>query len=119
MAQLGLLLFNEQAMHHLLDAPDGPVGRDLARRCEQVVTAATYYANGAEAAGANNPEGRGPKIRTGALSTSIRFAILSDGQQLVGQIGSDVFYSTFLETGLKNGRTYPFLRPALPAAALD
>jgi hypothetical protein len=30
-------------------------------------------------------------------------------------IGTPVIYGRYLETGLRNGATYPFLRPALAA----
>lgn len=109
--------FDEQALNHLLESPDGPVGKDLQRRAENVTAQATENATGIGVAGASNPQGRGPNIRTGNLNTSIRFVIGHDDDGLFAEIGSDVLYAIFLETGLRNGATYPFLLPALPAAA--
>lgn len=109
---------NDGGLFFLLESPAGPVGMDLARRAEMVVAAATINAEGAQVPGAMNREGRGPRIRTGNLSTSIRYTIEA-GTGLHAEIGSDVFYSTYLETGFMGGWNhdiplkFPFLVPAL------
>lgn len=74
---------------------------------------AKLNATGIPVAGANNPEGRGPRVRTGRLRSSIGWAPGRDAKGPFVDIGTDVPYGKYLETGLVNGATYPFLRPAL------
>ena len=107
---------NEAGFHELLDTIDGPVGRDLERRLINCVNLAKVYATGAPTALATNREGRGPRVRTGRLRSSLAYEITSEAVGLVGRFGTNVFYGFFLETGLRDGSTYPFLRPAIPAA---
>lgn len=112
----GTFVPNEAGFHLLLDSVGGPVGRDLERRLINCVNLAKVYATGAPTALANNPEGRGPRRRTGRLVTSLAYEIESLATGLVGRYGTNVPYGFWLETGLVNGATYPFLRPAIPAA---
>jgi bacteriophage HK97-gp10 putative tail-component len=108
---------NQAAMRQLLSGPDGAIARDLARRAINVRNRAVYYASGNSAPGARNPAGRGPRVDTGRLRSSIAWEIRREpGGSLSARIGTNVDYGYFLETGLRNGATYPFLRPALPAA---
>jgi len=107
---------NEAGFHELLDTIDGPVGRDLERRLINCVNLAKVYATGAPTALATNREGRGPRVRTGRLRSSIAYEIVTEGVGLVGRYGTAVSYGYWLETGLRNGVTYPFLRPAMSAA---
>ena len=107
---------NEAGFHYVLEAPGGPVGRDLERRLIACVNLAKVYATGAPTPLATNPEGRGPRVRTGRLRSSIAYEIMTEATGLVGRFGTNVFYGLYLETGLRNGVTYPFLRPAMSAA---
>lgn len=107
---------NETGLHLLLTSRRGPVGRDLERRLINCVNLAKVYATGAPTALATNPYGRGPRVRTGRLRSSIAYEIETTGLGLVGRYGTNVVYGRYLETGLRNGVTYPFLRPAISAA---
>lgn len=87
-------------------------------RAEEITARATINAEGADVPGALNRDGRGPRIRTGNLSTSIRYVVSTAGG-LHASIGSNVFYSTYLERGFNGGWNhdiplkFPFLLPAL------
>lgn len=107
---------NDRAMARLLNDPNGGVARDLARRAIRVQNAAKLNATGRTVAGANNPGNRGPRVDTGRLRSSIAIEVGKDRTSLFARVGTNVEYGFYLETGLRNGRTYPFLRPALPAA---
>ena len=102
---------NEAGFHQLLDTIGGPVGRDLERRLINCVNLAKVYATGAPTALATNREGRGPRVRTGRLRSSIAYEIVTEGVGLVGRYGTAVPYGYWLETGLRNGVTYPFCDP--------
>ncbi len=106
----------EPGFDSLLNSRSGPVGRDLERRLIACVSLAKVYATGAPTSLATNPHGRGPRVRTGRLRSSISYEIESTPSGLVGRYGTNVRYGLFLETGLRNGVTYPFLRPAISAA---
>lgn len=106
----------ETGFQMLLTARHGPVGRDLERRLINCVNLAKVYASGAPTALARNPQGRGPRVRTGRLRSSIAYEIDTSAVGLIGRYGTNVVYGRFLETGLRNGATYPFLRPAISAA---
>lgn len=105
---------NRTAMTQLLYGPQGAVARDLNRRAIRVQNAAKLNATGRAVEGANNPEGRGPKVQLGRLRASIAVDVREDAQGLVARVGTNVEYGYYLETGLRGGRTYPFLKPALP-----
>lgn len=107
---------NDRAMVRLMNDPNGGIARDLARRAIRVQNAAKLNATGRQVAGANNPGNRGPRVDTGRLRSSIAYEVLRDGESLIARVGTNVEYGYYLETGLRNGATYPFLRPALPAA---
>lgn len=107
---------NEAGFAFLLNAAGGPVGRDLERRLVNCVNLAKTYATGEPTPLATNPQGRGPRVRTGRLRSSITYEITHDAGGLVGKYGTNVPYGYWLETGLRNGVTYPFLRPAISAA---
>lgn len=102
----------------LLKGRDGPVARDLARRAIRVTNEARLNATGRPVAGATNPEGRGPRVDTGRLRSSITWELGRDTLGVYADIGTNVPYGYYLETGLVNGVRYPFLTPALPAARL-
>lgn len=107
---------HDAALHHLLSNPLGGIARDLGRRAVRVQNQAKLNATGGAVAGARNPEGRGPRVDTGRLRSSIAWGLYDDAHGVYARIGTNVSYGYWLETGLRNGSTYPFLRPALPAA---
>jgi len=107
---------NDRAMARLFNDPNGGLARDLGRRAIRVQNAAKLNATGRTVEGANNPGNRGPRVDTGRLRSSIAFEVTRDGEGIVARVGTNVEYGFYLETGLRNGATYPFLRPALPAA---
>lgn len=100
--------WNRQEVSHLLASPTGPVGRDLGRRAINVTNQAKLNASGRP----------GPRVRTGRLRSSIAWELDVDEKGLVARVGTNVHYGYPLETGLRNGVRYPFLGPALPAAAI-
>jgi hypothetical protein len=59
---------------------------------------------------------RGPNVKTGRLHASIRGEVTQQDGELVGSVGTDVPYAFYLETGVRGGRQFPFLTPALAAA---
>lgn len=107
---------NDRAMARLFNNPSNGIGRDLGRRGLRVQNAAKLNATGRTVPGANNPQGRGPRVDTGRLRSSISFEVFVENGVVVCRIGTNVYYGFLLETGLRNGATYPFLRPALAAA---
>lgn len=102
----------------LLKGRDGPVARDLGRRAINVTNQARLNATGRPVVGAMNPEGRGPRVQTGRLRSSITWELGRDAIGLFADVGTNVPYGLYLETGLSNGARYPFLTPALPAARM-
>lgn len=115
MAQVDMTAFrfDQKALRDVLTSPRGVVGRDLGKRAIRVTNEARLNATGRPVEYANNPEGRGPKVDRGRLRSSIGWRIGNDSEGLYADIGTNVPYGYWLETGLRNGRTYPFLRPAL------
>jgi len=110
-------VFNEHYLTSLLRDENGMVAKDLQRRALNVESQAKLNASGQPVAGAQNPEGRGPNVDTGRLRSSITHELArKDDGTLVARIGTNVSYGKPLETGLRGGRTYPFLVPALEAA---
>jgi hypothetical protein len=107
---------NDRALALLLNDPRGGVARDLGRRAVRVQNAAKLNATGRTVAGANNPGGRGPRVDTNNLRSSIAWDVRRDSEGIFARVGTNVEYGYYLETGLRNGATYPFLKPALPAA---
>lgn len=100
-------LWNDGALQRLLSGPDGPVARDLARRAIRVQNQAKVNAT-------RRP---GPRVRTGRLRSSISWRIRTGSTgTLHADIGTNVPYGRYLETGLRNGRRYPYLSTALQAA---
>lgn len=116
MAGISEVRFDHAALNRLLEGRTGPVARDLSKRAIRVTNEARLNATGRAVAGASNPEGRGPRVDTGRLRSSIAWQIGRDGEGLFADIGTSVPYGYFLETGLSNGNTYPFLKPALSVA---
>jgi phage gpG-like protein len=103
------------ALAEILNSPDGPVGRDLARRAALVETAAKQEVGGAWPP--PSQPGEPPHLRTGRLRTSISWRLGADEAGLYADIGSNVEYAGYLELGTDRMAARPFLRPALKAAA--
>lgn len=102
------VVWNDRELERLLVGPDGPVARDLARRAINVESRAKLNASGRP----------GPNVRTGRLRASITWEIDRDARGLVARIGSNVSYAGYVEQGTDRAPPYPYLQPALPAAAL-
>lgn len=99
----------EQAnLHKLLASPEGAVGRDLVRRALRVETAAKH----------NATDRPGPRVQTGRLRGSITWRLGSDALGIYADVGSAVLYAPYVELGTSNMPAYPYLRPALSAAAI-
>jgi HK97 gp10 family phage protein len=94
------VVFDEVALDQLFNSPEGPVGKDLARRAVRVETAAKRLA----------------PVDTGRLRSSITRELSRDGQGLVAVIGTNVHYAPHVEFGTVRMRAQPYLRPALDAA---
>lgn len=107
---------NPAALQALFETPDGPVLRELGRRGLNVQNQAKLNATGIQVVGARNPMGRGPRVRTGRLRSSISLVLGVDSRGPYAAVGTNVYYGRYLELGLRGGRTYPFLKPALSAA---
>ena len=114
------IIQHDQALRSLLNGPSGGVARDLGRRAVNVQSQAKRNASGRP----------GPNVDTGRLRSSIAwelrtgssslpgFAQPTGGGDLVARIGTNVIYGRYLELGeTRNGARYPFLVPALKAAA--
>lgn len=92
--------FHSDALAELLEGPDGPVARDVARRTIRVESAAI----------------RGCPVDTGRLRSSITHEVDRDSEGLVGTVGTNVEYAPYVEFGTSHNQAQPFLRPALGAA---
>lgn len=115
------LVWDEAELRRLLESPDGPVVADLIRRGQNVESQAKINADGAVVEGAVNPQSRGPKVQTGRGRASISTAPGSDALGAFVDVGTNVWYMGRLERGFTSSAgnffRYPFLVPALPAAA--
>ncbi len=95
----------------LLSSPQGFVARDLLRRGTLIESQAKINATGRQYQSGL----RGPRVRTGRLRASITHALGQDARGLYVDVGTNVVYGRYLELGLRNGKRYPFLEPALEA----
>lgn len=94
------IIFYPGAINRLVNSPDGPVARELARRAVQVDRRAKQLA----------------PVDTGRLRSSISWRLGSDGKGLFALVGTDVHYAPYVELGTSRMAAQPFLRPALEAA---
>ena len=108
---------NPHGIDELLNGPDGPVAKILGRVAVRVESQAKLNATGAQVVGAANPEGRGPRVRTDRLRSSITWVYGRDALGLYVAVGTNVSYGRHLEVGWTTSRgnffRYPFLKPAL------
>lgn len=116
MARVTRIVQHDTALARLLTSVDGGIARDLGARAIRVQNHAKLNATGRQVQGARNPAGRGPRVDTGRLRSSIAWELRRDGEGLAARVGTNVEYGYHLETGLRNGATYPFLKPALASA---
>jgi HK97 gp10 family phage protein len=96
----GYVRFDQAALEKLFSSPDGPVGKELARRSIRVERAAK----------------RACPVDTGRLRSSIARETGRDERGLVARIGTDVDYAAYVEFGTGRMSARPYLRPALDAA---
>lgn len=94
---------DQAAIADLLNGPDGPVGKELARRALKVERRAKQLC----------------PVDTGRLRASISHSIGRDSTSLFADVGTDVFYAPFVELGTFRAGAQPFLIPALDAARDD
>ncbi len=108
-----------QALQAFLTGEDGPVFRYLAAGATRVESQAKLNATGIPVEGASNREGRGPRVQTGRLRSSITQRFGKDEQGPYVDVGTPVVYGKYLEEGWTTSRgnfvRYPFLYPALVA----
>ena len=104
---MSVLVFNEVLLAAFFRRPDGGIARDLAARAIRVESAAKVNASGRP----------GPNVQTGRLRASITWALGEDELGLFAAVGTDVFYAPYVELGTTRAPAYPFLVPALAAAA--
>jgi hypothetical protein len=113
-----LLVWDPVALDLYFRSPLGGVARDLARRAVAVESAAKVNASGRP----------GPRVITGRLRSSISWRLGEDVVSIYADVGSNVYYARYVEEGHptvawghatgRNTPAYPFLKPALAAAAL-
>lgn len=106
------VIWDEAALHRLLNGPSGPVARDLARRAIRVESAAKINASHSPP----SVPGSGPAVRTGRLRSSISWRLGEDAIGLYAAVGSNVEYAGYVELGTPRAAARPYLRPALQAA---
>ena len=94
------IVWDQMALHALLEGADGPVAKDLLRRTLKVETQAKRLC----------------PVDTGRLRSSITHDVERDSRGLVGFVGSNVEYAPHVELGTRRQRPQPYLRPALRAA---
>ena len=134
MAAGGAFILNPAGLAEVLAGPNGPVYRDLLVRAIRVESRAKVLASGRP----------GPRVQTGRLRASITHRVLSSPAGAFAEVGTNVEYAGFVEFGTSphtitartrqalywkgaehpvyrvnhpGNRPYPFLRPALLAAA--
>lgn len=92
---------DHRAIQRLLDAPDGPVVKDLERRGVRVERGAK----------------RRCPVDTGRLRASITHAQGKDNRGRYVDVGTDVHYGPHVELGTSRQDPQPYLRPALAEEA--
>ena len=119
------VVFDDAALRRLLDGPDGPVAKDLARRAVQVERTVKRslhqpgrgrtYRRGGVVHRASAP-GDPPATDLGRLAAATTWEIGVDERGLHARIGSNYPVQLFLELGTRRMAARPHLRPALEAA---
>ena len=57
-----------------------------------------------------------PQVDTGRLRASITSQVVQTGDNIEGQIGTQVFYGAYLEHGTSRMQAYPWLFPAVESS---
>ena len=96
----GSVTFDQAALARLLEGPDGPVGKDLARKAIRCQAAAKRLC----------------PVDTGRLRASIAWRMGHDFGGLYAIVGTNVHYAAPVEFGTRTMRARPYLRPALAEA---
>lgn len=106
------------ALDEMLSGPYGAVAADLSLRAIRVESAAKINASQPPRAGPNtgSEPGGGPAVRTGRLRGSITWRLGVDELGVYADIGSNVEYAIYVESGTSRMAARPFLLPALAAA---
>lgn len=91
------VIFDEAALHALLDSPGGDVGKWLLT----IGIAVEGHAKGI------------CPVDTGRLRSSIGHELGSDGGSLFVRVGTNVEYAPYVELGTRRMSAQPFLTPAL------
>ncbi len=91
------VIFYDDKMFKLLDSPNGPVGKHLARKGRLVRAAAKKQVG----------------VRTGALRSSIHMRHLADSRGQYVQIGSDLSYALMHHQGTRPHAILPNRSPVL------
>lgn len=84
-------------MRRLLEGPEGPTAKYLAKRVISVERKAIHLC----------------PVDTGRLRASISSLVTEDAKGLLGIVGTNVEYAIFVEFGTRHMSAQPFLRPAL------
>ena len=84
------------SIDRFLESDDGPVAKDILTRLIQIQRRAKK----------NCP------VDTGRLRASITYRLGKDSTGLVGEVGTNVEYATFVEFGTEGQEAQPYLRPA-------
>lgn len=101
--------WDDQALAALLHSPSGETARYLATVGVRLESQMKINVT------AGGPSGRGPRVRTGRLRSSITWQVGEDGEGLYVDAGTSVDYGLFLEEGTDRMRPYPWAGPALDA----
>ena len=96
------VILNGPALAFLLESENGPVGRDLRRRAEQVTALAEQNASGPIIG-----------IESGDLHSGIRFEIKQDAEGLFATIGTDARHGGFAYPTFWDSSGRPWLTNAL------
>lgn len=94
------IVFDQGALHALLQGEDGAVAKDLARRAIKVDAAAKRLC----------------PVDTGRLRSSIQHVPGEDGQGPYVDVGTNVEYAVPVEYGTAVSPAQPYMRPALLTA---
>jgi len=116
MVQGDILVWNAAALAEFFRSPSAPIARDLFRRGLAVESEAKRLLN--TSFPPPSSPGEPPHKRSARLQTSISTRLGEDAEGIYVDIGTAVEYGEYLEFGTARMEARPFLRPALPAAAL-
>ena len=108
------IVFFPEVLRSVLQGPNGPVARDLAKRAIRVESAAKLELN--DSFPPASLPGSPPHKRTARLQTSITWVLGEDALGLYAAIGTNVEYGRYLEVGTDRMEARPYLKPALQAA---